>query len=61
MLLADLFDAVSDFRYEHAKANGGKPKKPKRYPRPWAEDKQTKHIGKDPIPVTAFDEWWDNG
>lgn len=32
--------------------------KPKRFPRPW-EKAQGQKLGRDPIPVSEFDAWWD--
>ena len=46
-ILADMFDA---FVSAHTK----KGVQPKRYPRP----KQNRSIGKDPIPVSQFWDWW---
>lgn len=33
--------------------------KPKRIPRPWEQPK-TQTVGKDPIPVAEFDDWWES-
>lgn len=59
MLLADIYDAISAFRYVFtiSKSKRGKAKKPRPYPRPWVREKVRK-IGKDPIPVSAFGDWW---
>lgn len=32
--------------------------KPKPIERPWLKPKST-HLGKDPIPVQDFNDWWD--
>ena len=59
-LLADLIDAVNSVGASlMAKGSGRKPRAVKPYPRPW-ETKGTQHIGKDPIPVSEFDAWWDS-
>ena len=49
VILADLFDMYSSV---HTK----KGKKPVEYPRP----KKKKTLGKDPIPVSKFWDWWNN-
>lgn len=60
-ILADLFDLVAQLRAEVAvKGSDHKPKRPRPYPRPGVTPKDTKHIGKDPIPVREFDGWWDS-
>ncbi len=51
--LADLYDLM-------AKAHSKKGARPKRYPRPF-DDKEKQGYGKDPIPVSQFDDWWDHG
>lgn len=59
-MLADIYDGISALRYTiTASRSKKKPKKPKPYPRPWVEDKGTRKIGKDPIPVKDFWSWWD--
>ena len=59
-ILADLFDAVSALNFNFAKTHGGKGRKPKPYPRPWANDNVQK-IGSDPIPISEFNEWYYGG
>ena len=63
-VLADLFDLVAAFRYEVALSNTQKgrrkPPRPRPYPRPGARDDRVR-IGRDPIPVREFDEWWEGG
>ena len=49
VILADIFDMYS---VVHTK----KGKKPMEYPRP----KQKQTLGKDPIPVSEFWDWWNN-
>lgn len=59
-LLADVFDAVRSLEATvAAKGSGRKPRRPKPYPRPWLRDAETQHVGKDPIPISEFDAWWD--
>lgn len=55
-MLADLFDAVMHATYTIAAAHGGRPRKPKPYPRPDANDRQ--RFGSDPIPAAEFDAWF---
>lgn len=33
--------------------------KPKKFPRPWEKSK-AQRIGRDPIPWSEFDDWWDS-
>lgn len=58
-ILADIFDAVRvlDADVMH-KGTRRKPKQPKPYPRPWAKEKGSVHIGKDPLPIGEFEKWW---
>lgn len=63
-LLAELIDCVNILTWNLQTVNTPKgrsrPKKPKPYPRPGAkQDKGERVIGKDPIPVSKFDEWWE--
>lgn len=60
MLLATVCDLLSMFQYTYLKANGGKPKKPKPIPRPGVKD-SVQRIGKDPIPIQDFDDWYYGG
>ena len=61
-VLADLYDLVAVLRAEYGAAHtkGGKVKPPKPYPRPGFKDPNEKKIGKDPIPISQFDEWWES-
>lgn len=66
IIVADLYDLVSMWRYEWecsvTPKNRRKPKKPKPYPRPGADPHAgERHFGKDPIPVSDFDAWWKGG
>ena len=63
-ILADLIDAVNFLRYEHALANtpknASKPKEPRPYPRPGAENETEYYrVGRDPIPISKFNQWWE--
>ena len=59
-LLADLYDLVAQFAVAYAAAHSkSRPKKPKRYPRPW--DKGEQRIGRDPIPIKDFNSWYYGG
>ena len=60
MILADIFDAVQFFNYNYAKSHGGKGRKPKPYPRPFADD-GAQRIGSDPIPISEFNDWYYGG
>ena len=58
-LLADLIDLVAVLRAEVAvKGTEHRAKRPKPYPRPGRKPKGTRHLGKDPIPVAEFEDWW---
>lgn len=59
-MLADIFDAIMAFVFLFSKAHGGRGKKPKLYPRPWA-DGDAQKIGSSPIPISQFDEWYYGG
>lgn len=65
-ILADMYDALSAFLYQHACANTSKksqrPKKPKPYPRPFdtIDNSNEKKFGKDAIPAKDFQKWWDS-
>lgn len=64
-MLADLIDAVQilDWHFTTANTKKGspKPKKPKPYPRPWKQGGDEMRIGRDPIPASEFDDWWEGG
>lgn len=55
-MLADLFDAVNGVAYTVASVAGGKPRKPKQYPRPSGQGRK---LGSKPIKVADFDAWWE--
>lgn len=64
-MLADLFDmvAVLDWHLVCANTPRGKqrPRRPKPYPRPWRAKDGGTRVGRDPIPVSDFNEWWNGG
>lgn len=55
-LLAEVTDALNMANWQR----GGKRSapRPKPVPRPWLTPKST-NLGSDPIPISAFDDWWD--
>lgn len=55
-IMADTFDAVMHAIQAIAAAHGGRPRQPKPYPRPNAEDRDS--YGKGAIAVADFDEWF---
>lgn len=59
ILLADIFDMLAIINANLMAFGGKKPKKPAKYPRPWREDqnKETRHFGKDPLPIAELDKW----
>ena len=60
-LLADLYDLVASFAWLFSTAHSkSKPRKPKRYPVPWAKGEE-RHIGKGAITIAEFDEWYYGG
>lgn len=54
-LLAVIADALHGANWQRG---GGKGMQPKPIPRPGVEDNTT-GFGKDPIPISEFDQWWD--
>jgi hypothetical protein len=61
ILLADIFDMLAIINANLMAFGGKKPKKPAKYPRPWREDqnKETRHFGKDPLPIAELDKWFE--
>ena len=53
-LLAVVADALHDANWQRG---GGKGQRPPKMKRPGAQDNQQK-LGKDPIPIGGFDDWW---
>ncbi len=60
MLLAAIYDQLSSIQYSYLRAHGAKPKKPKPLARPGVKD-GAQRVGKDPIPIANFDEWYYGG
>lgn len=58
MMLGDIADLLQHQNYLILKTHGGKPKKPKPYPRPGSK-KKTKSYGRGAIPISDFADWWD--
>ena len=64
-MLVSLLDSLNASRWEYAlscTAKGHpKPKRPKMTPVPWrGGTSDERHIGKDPIPIANFDDWWNS-
>ena len=64
-LVADLIDCTNYGRWEYAvsltKKGKSKPREPKAWPRPWRKaGKGEKKIGRDPIPISEFEDWWES-
>ena len=59
IILADIFDMLAIINANLMGIGGKKPKRPTEYPRPWCENenKETKHFGKDPLPIAELDKW----
>lgn len=55
-LLAGIFDVL---RIGNWQRGGGKGQKPRLMPRPGVESGRV--IGSDPIPISEFDHWWNEG
>ncbi len=64
MLLARICEGIEELAWIAA-AKGVKkskwPKRPQRIPRPGVEPDEGRRIGKDPIPISQFDEWYGGG
>ncbi len=61
MLMARLVEGVEELAWITACKGLRKsqwPKRPKRIPRPGVEDETERRIGRDPIPISDFDEWY---
>lgn len=56
-LLAELVDTTRMANWQRAGKRSAP--KPKRIPRPWEKPKSTT-IGKGAIPISKFNDWWDN-
>lgn len=65
ILLADIYDAISAMRYQHACSctprGRRRPAPPEPYPRFWSKKPRgEKRYGSKPIPIARFDEWWNS-
>lgn len=65
-IMADLVDCVNNLTWNLQCANTPKgktrPRRPKAYRRPGETQGEGENvIGKDPVPVSRFDEWWESG
>jgi hypothetical protein len=56
-LLATIADALHVANWQRIGKRSAQ--KPKPIPRPW-EAPKSQAFGKDPIPVTKFDDWWED-
>ncbi|MFM8155508.1 MAG: hypothetical protein ACKOAF_05465 [Actinomycetes bacterium] len=56
-LLASLLDLTAAANWQRG---GGKGQRPNRIPRPGASS-DSRHLGADPIPLSKFDEFWNEG
>lgn len=58
-LLAELFDVLAGINANLVQLSSkSRVKRPKPFPRPWRKDES--RIGRDPIPVSKFAEWWNS-
>ncbi len=57
-LLAELIDVGRMANWQ--RQNKPHAAKPKRTPRPWERQKETRRLGRDAIPISAFDDWWES-
>jgi len=64
-LLATLIEAVEaldwHFMCSRVKSGHSKPEKPRPIPRPGVDSDAGRRIGRDPIPVSDFDDWYYGG
>jgi hypothetical protein len=58
-ILADIFDTLAVANWQRSSSKKNPQPKPKRYPRP-GDKPEVQVIGKDPIPISEFDAWWDS-
>lgn len=56
-LLAEIADALNMANWQRAGRRSAP--RPKRIPRPWEKPKSTT-VGKDAIPISQFDDWWES-
>ena len=59
-ILADMYDLLNQLNNNlAARGSGHRARAVKPYPRPWATpQKGSKRIGRDPIPISEFEKWW---
>lgn len=59
-ILADMYDLLNQLN-ENIVASGSRRRAThvKPYPRPWAKGQGERKFGRDPIPVSEFEAWWD--
>jgi hypothetical protein len=55
--MAEVVDALNMANWQRAGRRSAP--KPKRVPRPWEKPKATT-VGKDAIPISKFNDWWDS-
>lgn len=63
-LLAGISDHLASLNYSYARVHSKRGKSlhpPKPIPRPGIKDKEKVSYGKDPIPISQFEEWWNEG
>lgn len=56
-LMAEVYDVLAAANWQRAGRKSAP--KPKRLPRPWEKVKATV-LGSKPIPIPAFNDWWDS-
>ncbi len=60
-MMADLIDWTQEVARCLIALGGKRPKVLKPYPRPWVKDSGARRIGKDPVTVEEFEEFWERG
>lgn len=59
-ILADIYDALAQLNNNvMAKGTRRAARQAKPYRRPWAKPDNERQFGRDPIPVSEFEAWWD--
>lgn len=59
-ILADIYDLLANINYNLIAIGGGKPKKPKPYPRPIKkEPENVRHIGRGALPTDELRKWFE--
>lgn len=59
VLLARVCDEISDMQWVYLQSlSKCSVQRPSHVPTPWTKD-DSRHIGRDPIPISEFNEWWD--